>query len=415
MNIRKILSRREEIRTELRALYDGAVDGVLTAEAEARAAQIEAEAETLNTAERRAGLLSELDNKAEAAPIEQRGNDDGVSVFGLTPEQRMSQFYERTTGEPTGNLSVGRAILGKITGRYTGPEAEYRDAMNTFTGSAGGFMIPAPIAPGFLDLTRNRAAVVQAGARTIPMVGQNLSVVQILSDPTASWRAEGAAITESAGSFGTINLKAHSLAALVRANRELMDDAAMFAEALDTQLAAALALKLDHAALFGSGVGMPLGLRNASGVNEETMGADGLAMPDYDKPLDLIQKIEEANGTPTTVIMAPRTRIKLAKLKTGITSDLTKLVPPAEWTALRRLTSNQVSITETQGNASTASTMFMGGFENMAVAIRQDITIEVSNQADDTFAKNQILVRAIMRCDTAIFRPSHFGRLIGIL
>lgn len=414
MQIRKILAQREALRTELRNILDAAPDGILTADAETRAAQLEAEAETLNTAERRAGLLSELDNKADAAPIETRGNDEGVSVFGLTPEQRMAQFYERTTGEPTACLSAGRAICGMVTGRWHDAEAERR-TMATTTGSAGGFLIPAPIASGLLDLARNRAVVIQAGARTIPMASQNLSVVQILSDPSANWRAEGATITESDGSFGTINLKAHSLAALVRVNNELMDDATMFAEALDTQLAAALALKLDYAALYGTGAGMPLGLRNGTGVNEESMGADGLAMPDYDKPLDLIQAIEEENGNPTTAVMAPRTRIKLAKLKTGIASDLTKLTPPAEWTALRRLTSNQVSITETQGNSSAASTMFMGDFSQMAVAIRQDITIEMSRQADTTFAKNQTLVRAIMRCDTAIFRPSHFGRLIGIL
>lgn len=414
MNIRKILATLEERRREMSGILDTAVDGVLAPDAETRAAAIEVEVEALNVAARRTALVSDMTARAEAAPIEQRGTDEGVSVFGLTPEQRMAQFHERTTGEPTAGLSAGRAICGMVTGRWQDAEAERR-TMATTTGTSGGFLIPAPIASGLLDLARNRTVVIQAGARTIPMAGQNLSVVQILSDPTAAWRAEGATITESDGSFGTINLKAHSLAALVRINNELMDDATMFAEALDMQLAAALALKLDYAALYGTGVGMPLGLRNCTDVNEESMGADGAAQTSYDDPLDLIQSIEEANGTPTTVVMAPRTKIKLAKLVTGIASDKTKLVPPAEWTALRRLTSNQVSITEVQGNSSVASTMFMGGFESMAVAIRQDITIETSRQADTAFAKNQTLVRAIMRCDTAIFRPSHFGRLIGIL
>lgn len=414
MNIRKILSRREEIRTELRNILDGAADGVLTTEAETRAAELEAEADRLNTAERRAGLLSELDQKAEAAPIEQRGNDDGVSVFGLKPEQRMSDFVARTQGTPTAGLSVGRAIRGILSGKWDGAEAERR-AMGTTIGTAGGYLIPDPIASNVLDLTRNASVIVRAGASTIPMANQNLTVVRVLTDPTAEWRGEGVAITESDGTFGAINLRAHSLAALVRVNNELLDDAPMFAATLDQQLASALALKLDYAALYGTGAGQPQGLRNTDGVNQDSMGDNGLAMPDYDKALDLIQAIEEDNGTPTTAVMAPRTRTKLAKLKTGITSDLTKLVPPAEWTALRRLVSNQISITETQGSSNVASTMFVGDFSQMAVAIRQDITIEATRVADTAFAKNQTLVRAIMRADVAVFRPSHFGRLIGIL
>lgn len=414
MNIRKILAKREELRTELRAILDGAADGVLTAEAEARAAQLETEAETLNTAERRAGLLSELDQKADAKPIEARGNDDGVSVFGLKPEQRMAQFVERTTGEPTANLSAGRAVVGMLTGRWADAEAERR-AMGTTVGTAGGFLIPDAVSANVIDLARNQSVLVRAGALTIPMPNQNLRVVQVATDPTASWRGEGVAITESEGTFSALNLTAYSLAALVRVNNELLDDAAMFAATLDRQLSAGLALELDRVALYGNGVGQPQGLRNASGVCEVSMGDNGLAQPDFDDVLDLLQEVEEANGTPTVAIMAPRTKTKLAKLVTGIASDLTKLVPPAEWTALRRLVSNQVSVTETQGSSGVASTMFVGGFDNMAFAIRQNITIEASRVADDAFAKNETLIRAIMRADVATFRPSHFGRLIGIL
>ena len=414
MNIRKILSRREELRTELRNILDTAPDGVLTSEAETRAAELELEADRLNAAERRAGLLSELDTRAEAAPIETRGNDDGASVFGLKPEQRMADFVARTTGTPTAGLSVGRTIRGVLTGKWDGAEAERR-AMGTTLGTAGGYLIPDPIASNVLDLARNASVVIRAGASTIPMANQNLTVVRVITDPTAAFRGEGQTITESDGTFGAINLRAHSMAALVRVNNELLDDAPMFAAILDQQLAAALALKLDYAALYGTGAGQPLGLRGTDGVNEVSMGGNGLSMPDYDDVLDLLQEIEEENGNATTAVMAPRTRTKLAKLVTGIASDLGKLVPPAEWTALRRLVSNQVSVTETQGSSNVASTMFVGDFSQMAVAIRQDVTIEATRVADTAFAKNQTLVRAIMRADVAVFRPGHFGRLVGIL
>ena len=416
MTIREILARRDAIRVELRSHIEKHPAGALPADVETRVADLESEAERLNAAERRQVLIDDLDRRAGGAkPVEERGNpEDGQDVFGLKPEQRMADFVSRTQGTPTAGLSVGRTIRGVLTGRWEGAEAERR-AMGTTIGTAGGYLIPDPIASNVLDLARNASVIVRGGATTIPMANQNLTVVRVLTDPTAAFRGEGVAITESDGTFGAINLHAHSLAALVRVNNELLDDAPMFAATLDQQLASALALKLDYAALYGTGAGQPLGLRGTDGVNELSMGTNGLAMPDYDDVLDLIQNIEEANGAAITAVMAPRTRTKLAKLVTGISGDLGKLTPPAEWSALRRLVSNQVSITETQGSSTAASTMFLGDFSQMAVAIRQDITIEATRAADTAFSKNQTLVRAIMRADIAVFRPTHFGRLIGIL
>lgn len=417
MKHREILARREAIRGELRSLLEKHPDGGMPADVEQRVADLEAEAGRLNDAERRQALLDDLDRRAaDAKPVEERGDaNDGAAVFGLTAEQRMADYIARTRGERAANLSAGRMIRGLLTGRWDGAEAERR-AMGTGVSTAGGYLLPEPVSGNLIDLARNQSVVVKAGALTVPMENQTLRVVRVLTDPTATWRAEGSAIPESEGTFGAIELTARSLAAMVRVNNELLDDAPMFAATLDQQLAAALALELDRVGLYGSGSsGQPQGLRTLPGVVEMSMGANGALMNNHDSVMDLIQAIEEANGSPTAAIMAPRTRNKLSKLYTGISGDQTRLTPPAEYTALRRLVSNQVSVTETQGSSNAASTMFVGGFQNMAFAIRQQITIEASRVADDTFAKNQTLVRAIMRADVAVYRPSHFGRLVGIL
>jgi HK97 family phage major capsid protein len=234
------------------------------------------------------------------------------------------------------------------------------------------------------------------------MTGPNLTMVRVLTDPTGAWRGEGHTITESDASFGTVSMSACSFAALVRVNNELLQDVPTFAAQLDAQLAAALALELDRTGLYGTGVAQPLGIRNTGGVNEETMGTDGAALANYDKILDLIQKIEEANGMAEALIYAPRTKTKLAKLVTGISGDLTKLTAPEAFTALRKTSSNQVSVTETQGSSGAASSIFIGGFQHVVVGIRQGIQIEATRVADDVFAKNQTLVRAIMRADITL-------------
>jgi HK97 family phage major capsid protein len=415
MKLKDLTERRAAVETEMRALYDAAETAKedLAGEQLEKWTTLKTELDDLKVKETRAMERDALDRKADGQPIENRGDAAGETVFGLTREQRMADYLKATSGQDASGLSIGRAVRGMITGSWEGAEAERR-VMGTTPGASGGFLMPDPISANLIDLARNQAVLIRAGALTIPMVSKNLRVVKIVTDPTAQWRGEGQTIDESDGTFEGVNLTAHSLAALVRVNAELLDDVPTFAATLDMQLAAALALKLDYSGLYGNGSAQPLGLRNTDGVNEQTMGTDGATPSDYDKFLDLIADIEADNGSPDSIVWAPRTKNTMAKIVTGITSDKTKLAPPTDFAALTKLVSNQISIAETQGNIATASTAFMGGFSNMALAIRQNITVEASRVSGTAFEKNQVMVRAIMRADVAVYRPNHFGRLIGI-
>lgn len=416
MKLADILARRAAVEAEMRTLYDAAEKAGADLAGDQLAAwnRLSAERADLAAKEERARARDDLDRAAKGTPLEQRGApDDRGAALGLKPEQRMADVVKTSTGIDPAGLSVGRAVVGMVTGRWQDAEAERR-TMGTSPGSAGGFMMPAPIAANLIDLARNATVLIQAGALTIPMVSKDLRAVRVLADPDAEWRAEGAAIDESDAAFAALNYTAHSLAALVRVNAELLDDVPSFAATLDGMLASALALKLDAAGLYGTGVAQPLGLRNTSGIQEESMGTDGAVPADYDDLLDLITKVETANGNVATLIWAPRTKGTMAKLVTGISGDKTKLTAPPDVAALRKLTSNQVSTAETQGATNAASTVFAGGFASCSFAIRQDITIEASRVAGDAFAKNQVLVRAILRADFAATRPALLGRLIGI-
>ena len=115
-------------------------------------------------------------------------------------------------------------------------------------------------------------------------------------------------------------------------------------------LAQALALKLDLLGLYGSGIGAEsTGLRNitttANGMNEVDMGTATASRARLPRGSACIwidpsrAGRRSDNGAPDTAIMSPRTSIKLQKIKTGISSDLTKLVPPAAFSALKKLVS----------------------------------------------------------------------------
>ena len=416
MKIRDILARREVIRNEMRTLVDAHPTGDMPADAATRFATLETEAETLNAAESRQAALDALDRRAGGAPVTETPLAEAVATRGLTREMRMVDRVSRETGVAAAGISPGRVIHSLITGRRPDSQAEQR-AMGEVTGTAGGYLLSAPVSSNIVDLVRNRSVLINAGAITLPMGGPTLRIPQVTGDPVADVRQEGAAIPETDGVFSALNLTAHSIGALVRVSAELLDDAPSFAAELDVQMAAVMALRLDYLGLYGTGAGnQPLGLRNTAGLQEVSMGANGVAFSgavNYAPILALLQKLEEHNATPDTLVWAPRSKYELANIVDGVGVWLNDNRIPTSVAGLRKLTSNQVSTTETQGSANTASTIFVGGFDQVVVAIRNDVVIEVSREA--AFNTNQVLVRALARFDVGVIRPALIGRLVGIL
>jgi HK97 family phage major capsid protein len=334
-----LLERRTAIETEMRTLYDAAEQAGqdMTGDALESWTRLKAELDDIVAREGRARTRDALDRQTPGRAVTKR--DDDGSAWALTSEQRMADYVRATTGQSAEGLSLGRTVRGVITGDWRGAEAERR-VMGSGVSTAGGYFIPDPVSANVIDLARNVSVLVAAGALTIPMTTNNMTMVRVISDPTATWRAEGQTISESDATFGAILLSPNSVAALVRVNAELMADAENFAAQLDAQLAAALALKLDHAGLYGIGASAePLGLRHVSDVNEISMGTNGAVPSDYDDFLDLIRDVELDNGTPDVLIWSPRTKNTMAQIVTGITSDKTKLAPPADFAALRKLVS----------------------------------------------------------------------------
>lgn len=417
MLLKDILERRTTVETEMRSIYDAAetAGADLSGEKLEKWNTLKTELDDLASKEDRARTRDALDRKEPGKSVAAAA---AGTAWGLKPEQRMADYVRARTGGPSDALSLGRAIAGVMTGNWRDAEAERR-TMGTGTNLTGGFLVPDPLSAQVIDLVRNASVLINAGALTLPMTGNTLTVARVVSDPTAAWRAEGAAISESDANFGAILITPKSLAALCRVNAELLDDVPSFAAQLDAQLSAALALELDRVGLYGSGVNaQPQGLRNintADGINEISMGTNGAIPTDYDDFLDLIRDVELDNGAPDTLIWSPRTKNTMAEIVTGVLNDKTKLAPPVDFVALKKIVSNQVSVTETQGSSGVASTAFLGGFNNMAIAMRQQIQVEASRVSSDLFTKNQVHVRAILRADIAVMRPDKFGRLVGIL
>ncbi|WP_142279917.1 phage major capsid protein, partial [Mycobacterium avium] len=175
----------------------------------------------------------------------------------------MSQWagdngFDNTTEQP----SFDKYLRGIVTGNWRGADQER--ALADGTQSAGGYLVPTPLASFVIDIAGNATRVIQAGATTVPMQSQTLRVPRLINEGAPAWRNENVQITEQDLQFDSVLFTAKSLDRLVTISRELFEDSnpdasGVIANSFGRQIAVAL----DYAALRGTGVApVPLGALN---------------------------------------------------------------------------------------------------------------------------------------------------------
>jgi HK97 family phage major capsid protein len=317
-------------------------------------------------------------------------------------------------------LSIGRLVRAAATGDWSKAQAEKR-AMGGSSDILGGYLVPAPLAAGIIDLARNKARVFEAGAQTIPMVNSNsLTLAKLLSDVGVGWKTENQPGSFADATFGAITLEARTLMSLASMSIELVEDSANLDNVVQNSMGSAIALELDRACLRGdSGGASPTGIRNTPNIQTVDLGVNGAALTaaaGYSFWSQAVQKVWEKNGEANAAIFAPRTAGVLDRLLDGMNNPQR---PPASFEALQKLVTNQIPITNTKGTATTASESYVADFTELLVGMRTDLTLELTRAAGDAsgsaFTKLQLWMRMYLRADVALMRPEHFVLIDGIL
>ncbi|MBA7532475.1 hypothetical protein ES705_24701 [subsurface metagenome] len=246
------------------------------------------------------------------------------------------------TGEE--DFSVGKIVRAKILGDFTELNNFETKAAGEGIGALGGWLVPETISSRLVDLARNKSCVMQAGATTMPMPTPEMRLVRLVSDPTAHFRAEHAAITASDWQLEPLNLHAMTCGCLVKSSIELLEDAKNAGSMLEASMAAAIALEMDRVALYGSGTNEPSGLDVLANVETINKGGNGATITDYDDFSNAVEDVYNNNGIPNAVIMAPRTYFTIDRLKQGTTND--PLVGPESYQNLKKFVTNQVPVND---------------------------------------------------------------------
>lgn len=222
----------------------------------------------------------------------------------------------------------------------------------------------------------------------------------------AAETAEAGTKPESALAFTERTSPVRKIATFLPVTSEVMEDAPMMEDYINTRLQQFVAYREDSQLLNGDGIAPNLtGILNTAGIQTQAKAAD---------------------PTPDAIHKA------MTKLWTGAYLAADGLVMhPSDWEDIRLLrtadgiyiwgspsepgTARIWGLNVTQTTALTAGTALVGAFRSAAQVFRRsDLSLEVSNSHADFFQTNKLAIRVEERLALVVFRPAGFCTVTGI-
>ena len=277
----------------------------------------------------------------------------------------------------------------------------------------------------FISTLRANSVAFRAGVREHPTDRTTIRLPKMSTDPTAEWTAENEELTSSYPATGEVILSAKKVASFVRVSNELF----AFAEpgAVDLifrQGATSLGLAIDLAVFEGSGLSnQPKGLAGRSGISTISMGTNGAAFADLDPFADAIGTLATSNAQATAIVMHPRSWQALIKVKTDTGTSTKPLLQAHSGSGGQMVTgsiygvpvflSSQLSISQTQGSATDASSAYCLQADQIVVSRHGPMRVEVDRSR--YFEFDQSAVRFVALVDVAVLHEAAVVQIQGII
>jgi HK97 family phage major capsid protein len=300
--------------------------------------------------------------------------------------------------------------------------------------SIGAALVPPPQQMELIDLLRNNAALMLAGASEIGMPPNGRAIwPRQTAAAQGYWLGEGQAITPSDQATGDLILTAKKAAAFTKVNNELFKFGGINVEQfVKNDLSMVLALLFDKAGLEAVGSNFtPKGLIQYQNISSYTatvqQGANGNTM----RPQDIVQMIAAVfgkNAKFTSWVMRPEMFGKIQSQRWDTinagdqaggfiwgllrTADEDQGIERgASWHlgGYKMVQSTNVSNTRTKGSASNLSYILGGDFPDLKIAMSGVVELSMTTQGDTAFQNDQTWIKAINYCDIA---PAHEASFI---
>lgn len=297
----------------------------------------------------------------------------------------------------------------------------------------GGALVAPPEQGELIELLRNKEALVNAGARTVPLPAQGrMQFPRQTSASTAYWVGENAPIPDSNIGTGTVTLQAKKLAVRIIAPNELIRFASPAAEALmRDDMTKTLALGLDLAGLESQGTdNRPKGVITYANINRvasSSPGANGDALVANDI-YRMIAAVEESNSEFEGFIMRPKTLYRYYQLRADAVAQgdqqgvfLFNLIREAGEGCKAMLAgypvtkSTQVSQVRSKGAATNLTYIVGGMWSDMLIGMFGAIEFAATTMGDTSFTNDQTWVRGILSADVQLRHEASFAFMDNLI
>lgn len=272
--------------------------------------------------------------------------------------------------------------------------------LNAGSATAGGNTVDTVLlADSFIELLRNRSAVQALGATVLNGLSGNISVPKQTAAATAYWVAESGAPLESQQTIGQVLMTPKTVGAFTDFSRRLMLQSSIDVESfVRNDLVNVIALEIDRAALYGSGVSnQPLGLNLIPDVESQSL----TSTPTFAEIIAMESKVAGANadiGDMAYLFNAPmRGKLKGA-VKFASTDSVTIFESGGTVNGYRAFVSNQVS----------SDDVFFGVWSQLILGFWSGLDLTVDPYAGATSGTMRVI--ALQDTDLMVRHPKSFCR-----
>ncbi len=311
------------------------------------------------------------------------------------------------------HLALQKQLGRETKGFFMPINVETRAPNMASVAAQGGNLVQTNLLGGqFIDVLRNRAVVMKAGARQLTGLSGNIQIPRKNGRSAIYWVSENGTITESEVTFDQVAFAPKTIGALSVYTQQLLAQASLDVDALITNdLYEEVALGIDAAALTGSGTGgQPTGLKNLAGIQSVSLGTNGAA-PTMDLAIDLETAIADLNADVDNMsfLFNAKTIGALKKLKSTTGEYLwrrdgkgTKAGSMGIMEGYDVFRTNQLPKNLSKGAGTNLSMAVFGDFSQLVVA-QWGAGIEVvANPYGSQFAKGGVEVRAMALVDVNV-------------
>lgn len=314
-------------------------------------------------------------------------------------------------------------------------------ALETGTGTAGGFIVPEEYSAEIIELLRPQSVVRRMGAVTLPMRTGTLNIPVLAGGGQAQYIGENTNIPKTEPSFGTIQLTFKKLAALVPISNDLLRYSNPAADMIvRDDLVMAIAEREDKAfirgekATSGSSQLTPVGLRYWAPTTHVIEANQTVSAANVAKDLGkLVLALKEANVRFIRPgwLMSPRTEMYLltARDTSGVYAFRDEMVTGKLFGYPYAVTTNiPEDLTVTVGGTSVTDTteVYLVDFADAIIGESTQLIIDASTEASymdvvnstpvmySAFSMDQTLIRVIAEHDFVMRHPESVAVLTAV-